>query len=232
MSGPLAGRVAVITGASRGIGAAISCALSGAGATVVRLARSLQERREEWGLDLSCDVTVEEQVARCARVVAETLGPPTVLVNNAGSFLLAPVADTSREAFDHQLAINTTAPFLVARVFLPAMVQAGGGRHVLVGSVSDHVGYPGNAAYAASKYALRGLHEVLRAEFGPQGVRGSLVSPGPTDTSLWDPIDPDSRPGFTPRKGMLRPEDVAQAVAFVATRPAHVDLDWLRLGPA
>lgn len=232
MTGPLQGRVAVITGASRGIGAASSCALSGAGATVVRLARSLAERREVWGMDLPCDVTDEQQVLRCAGIVAETLGPATILVNNAGSFLLAPLADTTREAFDGQLAVNATAPFLVARAFLPGMVAAGGGRHILVGSVADHVGYPGNAAYTASKYALRGLHEVLRAEFGGQGVRGTLVSPGPTDTAVWDPIDPDSRPGFTPRMGMLRPEDVAQAVAFAATRPPHVDLDWLRLGPA
>ncbi|MDZ4674039.1 MAG: SDR family oxidoreductase [Gemmatimonadota bacterium] len=232
MSGALHGRVAIITGASRGIGAAISCALSGAGATVVRLARTLAEHREPWGMDLPCDVTQEEQVVRCARVVADTLGPATILVNNAGSFLLAPLAETSREAFDRQLTVNTTAPFLVARAFLPGMVAAGGGRHILVGSVADHVAYPGNSAYAASKFALRGLHEVLRAEFGSQGVRGTLVSPGPTDTSVWDPIDPDSRPGFIPRKDMLRPEDVAQAVAFVATRPLHVDVDWLRLGPA
>lgn len=232
MTGPLQGRVAVITGASRGIGAAISCALSGAGATVVRLARTLAERRESWGMDLPCDVTREEDVARCAEAVAAALGPASILVNNAGGFLLAPLGDTSRVAFDSQLAVNATAPFLVARTFLPGMVSAGGGRHILVGSVADHVAYPGNAAYAASKYALRGLHEVLRAEFGSQGVRGTLVSPGPTDTSVWDPIDPDARPGFTPRRGMLRPEDVAQAVAFVATRPPHVDVDWLRLGPA
>ncbi|MCL4866302.1 MAG: SDR family oxidoreductase [Gemmatimonadales bacterium] len=232
MTAALSGRVAVVTGASRGIGAAISCALSGAGATVVRLARTLVERRETWGMDLACDVTDAAQVARCATTIRETLGPATILVNNAGSFLLAPLAETTRADFDRQYAVNATAPFLVAQAFLPTMVEAGGGRHITIGSVADHVGFPGNAAYVASKYAVRGLHEVLRAEFGPRGIRCTLVSPGPTDTAVWDPIDPDSRPGFTPRRAMLRPEDVAQAVAFVATRPSHVDLDWLRLGPA
>lgn len=232
MSLPLAGRIAVITGASRGIGAATSCAVSGAGAIVVRLARSLAPRREAWGMDLPCDVTDEEQVQRAAAQVVQELGAPALLVNNAGGFLLAPLTDTTRAGFDAQLAINLTAPFLVARAFLPAMVAAGGGRHITVGSIADHQAYPGNAAYVAAKFGVRGLHEVLRAEYGPQGVRCSLVSPGPTDTTLWDPVDPDAQPGFTPRRAMLRPEDVAQAVAFVASRPLHVDLDWLRLGPA
>lgn len=230
MTGPLAGRVAVITGASRGIGAAVSCALSGAGARVARLARTLAERVEPWGMDLPCDVTRPDQVTRAAERIVAELGAPAVVVNNAGAFLLAPLADTTPDQFDAQLAVNLRAPFLVARAFLPHCPP--GSRHILIGSVADHVAYPGNAAYAASKYGARGLHEVLRAEYGARGVRCSLVSPGPTNTAIWDPVDPDARPGFTPRRDMLTPEDVAQAVAFVATRPPHVELDWLRLGPA
>ena len=72
----------------------------------------------------------------------------------------------------------------------------------------------------------------LFAEYRASGLRFTLVSPGPTDTAAWDAVDPDSRPGFTPRARMLRPEDVAAAVVFAATRPPHVQLDWLRLGPA
>jgi NADP-dependent 3-hydroxy acid dehydrogenase YdfG len=111
------------------------------------------------------------------------------------------------------------------------MSRNGQGSFITVGSVADHVGYPENAAYAASKYGLRGLHETLLEEYRGSGVRLTLVSPGPTDTSAWDPFDPDRREGFTPRAGMLRPADVAEAVLFVATRPAHVLIDWLRLGP-
>lgn len=230
MSGPLAGKVAVITGASRGIGAAVSCALSGAGARVVRLARSLPERVEAWGMDLPCDVTDERQVARAAERIAHEVGRPEVVVNNAGSFLLAPLAETTPQQFDGQIAVNLRAPFLVARAFVP-LLQQGGGRHVLIGSVADHQAFEGNAAYAASKFGARGLHEVLRAETRGTGVHCTLVSPGPTNTAIWDPIQPDERPGFLPRSAMLTPEDVAQAVAFVATRPNHVDVDWLRLGP-
>lgn len=230
MSGPLAGKVAVITGASRGIGAAVSCALSGAGARVVRLARSLPERVEAWGMDLPCDVTDAGQVARAAERITREAGRPAVVVNNAGSFLLAPLAETTPEQFDAQLAVNLRGPFLVARAFLPLLAD-GGGRHILVGSIADHQAYPGNAAYAASKFGVRGLHEVLRAETRGTGVHCALVSPGPTNTAIWDPVNPDERPGFLPRRAMLTPEDVAQAVAFVATRAPHVDVDWLRLGP-
>ena len=88
-----------------------------------------------------------------------------------------------------------------------------------------------HSAYAASKYGLRGLHETLVDEYRGSGVRLTLISPGPVDTTLWDPIDPDTREGFTPRADMLRPADVAEAVLFAATRPPHVHIDWLRLGP-
>ena len=125
-----------------------------------------------------------------------------------------------------QLAVNVRAPFYVAKAFLPAMREAGRGSFINVGSVADHIGFPENAAYAASKYGLRGLHETLLAEYKGSGVRLTLVSPGPTDTAVWDPVDPDHR------EDMLRPADVAEAILFVATRPPHVLIDWLRLGPS
>jgi NADP-dependent 3-hydroxy acid dehydrogenase YdfG len=75
------------------------------------------------------------------------------------------------------------------------------------------------------------LHETLLAEYHGSGVRLTLVSPGPTDTSAWDPFDPDHREGLPTRADMLHPTDVAEAILFVATRPAHVHIDWLRLGP-
>lgn len=232
MTASLAGTVAVVTGASRGIGAATSQALTAAGARVARLARSLADRSAPDRLDLRCDVTDERQVAAAADRIRTELGPVGLVVNNAGAFLVASLAETTREGLETQVAVNLMAPFLVARAFLPQMAEAAGGRHVLVGSVADHRAFAGNAAYAASKYGARGLHEVLRAEFGPRGVRCTLVSPGPTDTRLWDPVDPDHRPGFTPRDAMLSPDDVAQAILFAVTRPAHVDIDWLRIGPA
>jgi NADP-dependent 3-hydroxy acid dehydrogenase YdfG len=111
------------------------------------------------------------------------------------------------------------------------MRQAGRGSFITVGTVADHIGFPENAAYAASKYGLRGLHETLVAEYRNSGVKLTLVSPGPTDTAVWNDYDPDQREGFTRRADMLRPADVADAILFVATRPDHVHIDWLRLGP-
>lgn len=228
----LAGKVALVTGASRGIGLAIADALRGAGARVIRVSRSLTPTSAPDGLDLACDVTDAASVERLAARVKETAGVPDLVVNNAGSFLLAPIEETTPAAFLYQLSANLSGPFLVARAFLPGMRARGSGRLITVGSIADHLGLPGNAAYAAAKFGVRGLHEVLREELKGSGVLSSLVSPGPTDTSAWDSVDPDSRDGFIPRARMLRPADVAEAVCWIASRPAHVDVDWLRLGPA
>ncbi len=225
----LAGRVALVTGASRGIGAATAEALRAAGARVVRVARALPPGQDF--LDLPADLTDAAQVDALAGRVRREVGPPDVVVSNAGGFLLRPLEQTTIADFDAQLAINLRAAFAVARAFLPMLRDAGRGSFVTIGSVADHVGFPENAAYAASKYGVRGLHETLMAEYRGTGVRLTLVSPGPTDTDIWAPFDPDRREGFPRRAEMLRPADVADAVLFVATRPPHVLVDWLRLGP-
>jgi NAD(P)-dependent dehydrogenase (short-subunit alcohol dehydrogenase family) len=228
----LAGRVALVTGASRGIGAAVAEWLAGEGARVVRVARTLQPGFQGAVEDRPCDLTDWEQVSRLGAEVMARHGPPEIVVSNAGAFLLRRLDATESSELELQLAANIRAPFAVAKAFLPAMAQAGRGSFVTVGSVADHVAFPENAAYAASKYGLRGLHETLMEEYRGTGVRLTLVSPGPTDTSVWDPFDPDRREGFIPRARMLRPADVAEAIGFVVTRPAHVHIDWLRLGPA
>jgi NAD(P)-dependent dehydrogenase (short-subunit alcohol dehydrogenase family) len=227
----LAGQVTLVTGASRGIGAAVAELLAGEGALVIRVARSLKETRSDRLQDIPCDLTDPEQVSRLAARVLDQYGPPHVVVSNAGAFLLRPLEATDMAALELQLAVNIRAPFAVAKGFLPAMRAAGRGTFITVGSVADHVGFPENAAYAASKYGLRGLHETLLAEYRGTGVRLTLVSPGPTDTAVWDPFDPDHREGFPSRADMLRPVDVAEAILFVATRPPHVLIDWVRLGP-
>ena len=229
---PLAGKVAVVTGASRGIGAAVASRFAAEGAIVVRLARSLKAGRGETSLDIPCDLSRDEDVQRAAGDTLAAFGAPDILVSNAGAFMLAPLASTTPAEFDRQWAVNARAPFLVARAFLPAMRDAGRGRHIAIGSVSDYRAFPDNAAYASSKFALRGLHEVLREEFRGSGVTFTLISPGPTDTAAWDAVNPDDRPGFIPRRGMLRPDDVAEAVYYVATSAPRIDIDWIRLGPA
>ena len=232
MSDPqLFGRTAVIAGASRGIGLAVAEELQAAGAHVVRLARSLADEERERRTDIRCDVADAAAVAGMAQRVVGARGAPDILVSSAGGFLVKPLAETTPEDFRAQLTGNLVGPFLVVRAFLPAMVERSRGLIVIIGSVADHRAFPGNAAYGAAKSGLRGLHQVLLAELAGSGVKTTLISPGPVNTTLWDPVDPDSKPGFTRRAMMLRPEDVAEAVLFVATRPDAVHIPELHIEP-
>ena len=232
----LQGRTALVTGASRGIGAAVARRLAASGARVALLARSkdtLRSLAEELGggaIGLACDVRDTVTLARALDQLPDLLGgAPNIVVNNAGAFVIAPALETTVEAFAETLAVNLTAPFAVVRALLPAMTKAGGGHVVTIGSIADRSTYPGNAAYAASKHGLRALHEVLRAELRASGVRVSLVSPGPVDTDLWNVVDPDQQPGFTPRAAMLAPDAVAEAVYWVVTASPELNVDELRL---
>jgi len=219
----------VVTGASRGIGAAIAAALRTAGARVIRAARSLADGRHEGYDDLRCDVSDAASVEALARRVRDEHGVPEIVVSNAGAFILKPLEQTTPAELDGQIGANLRGPFSVARAFLPRMRDAGRGAFITLGSIADYVAFPENTAYAASKFGLRGLHEVLRAELTGTGVRSTLVSPGPVDTAMWDALDPDSRPGFTPRARMLQPEAVAAAVVFAIEQPAEVNVDEIRI---
>ena len=230
----LAGRWIVVTGASRGIGAELARRLAADGARLALVARSrdaLTALAGELAAEpVVCDVADPAQIERAAARI-ETLagGAPDVVVNNAGVFSITAAHKTSVELFRRTLDVNLLAPFAFVHAFLPAMRARGSGHLVTLGSVADRNIFPGNAAYSASKYGLRALHEVLRAELRGTGVRATLVSPGPVDTELWDPIDPDSRPGFTPRAQMLSASDVADALRWVIAAPPAVNVDELRL---
>jgi NADP-dependent 3-hydroxy acid dehydrogenase YdfG len=233
-AGPLAGRWALVTGASRGIGAEVARRLAADGARLALVARSrdaLGALAAELGAEpVVCDVGDPAQVESAAeRIASLAAGAPDIVVNNAGMFSIAAAHKTSVEHFRRTLEVNLVAPFALLRAFLPAMRTRGSGHVVTLGSVADRNIFPGNAAYSASKYGLRALHEVLRAELRGSGVRASLISPGPVDTELWDPIDPDRKPGFTPRHEMLSAGEVADVVRWVLLAPATVNVDELRL---
>lgn len=227
----LAGQHVVVTGASRGIGAATATRLAALGAVVIRLARSAMPPLAG-AVDLRADLADPRERETVLQEITRRHGVPDSVVSNAGGFMIAPLGETTDALLQEQLAINLEAPFAIARHFLPAMAKRGHGIHILVGSVADTRAFSGNAAYSASKFGVRGLHEVLCEEFRGTGVRCTLVSPGPTDTAAWDPVDPDSRDGFTPRADMLRPADVAEAIVYALTAPAHVLVESIRLGPA
>src|SRR3989442_1158399 len=202
-----------------------------AGAHVVRLARTLVDGTADRRTDLRCDVTDPAAVDRAVGRVLTDRGVPDIVVNNAGIFFIKPVAETTPDDFTRTIAVNLMAPFLVTRALVPHLVRRGSGHFVTIGSISDHVAFTGSTAYAASKFGLRGMHEVLRAELSRTGVRTTLVSPGPVDTPMWDPIDPDAQPGFTKRSAMLQAGDVAEAVLFAVTRAPRVDVTEIRLLP-
>ena len=233
----LAGRTAVVTGASRGIGAATARALAAAGARVALLARSAA-RLEALAsdlpgnpvtavADLSDPASVNAAVARLNKAFG---GAPDILVNNAGIFRPASLSSTGIEDFSTAIQLNLVAPFLLVRALLPAMLARGSGHIVTIGSVADRQAFSENAAYSASKYGVRGLHEVLRVEIRHSGVRATLVAPGAVDTPIWDEVPDDAGGGrFPPRSQMLRPTAVADAILFAVTRAPEVNIDELRL---
>ncbi|MEX2467645.1 MAG: SDR family oxidoreductase [Gemmatimonadota bacterium] len=231
---PLVGRTAVVTGASRGIGRAIAERLAEGGARVFGLGRSeasLRDLAKQTGaepvvVDLSDDVALWDALDR---LTEELRGPPDVLVNGAGVFGMGPVAEETVRHLDLELALNLRAPFLVVRALLPAMLERGSGLIVNVGSVAGRRAFPGNGAYSASKFGLRGFHEVLLEELRGTGVRATLLEPAATDTPIWDPLDPDENPLVPSRADMLLAADVADAALFVATRPEHVRIPLLQI---
>ena len=235
-AGRLDGTTALVTGGSRGIGLACAHALHAAGARLALIARdtnALAAAAKTLGpsvASFALDLANPAGVAETTRRVREHFGgAPDLIVNNAAQFFARAAADTSVADFERTLQVNLSAPFGIVREFIGDMRKRGTGHLVTIGSIADHRAFPGNAAYAASKYGVRAMHEVLREELRGTGVRATLVSPGPTNTDLWNPVNPDEREGFTRRADMLPPSAVADAVLYAVTCPPHVNVDELRL---
>jgi NADP-dependent 3-hydroxy acid dehydrogenase YdfG len=228
-------RSAVVSGASSGIGLEVSRALAEVGFKVFMLGRDrgrLDRAASEvtGATAVRCDVGDDASVAGAAEEIRKQLGgTPSLLVNNAGHFHIASIEKESIAEFSRMLDVNLTGAFRLVHAFLPIMRERGTGHIITIGSIADHSTFPGNAAYSASKFGSRALHEVLRAETRGSGVRASLISPGPVDTPIWDEIDPDAKPGFTPRAQMLSAQAVAEAVVWIATRPPESNIDELRI---
>lgn len=227
-------RSALVTGGSRGIGAEVAKVLAGLGFEVWVGGRDegrVAETAEACGgVALPFDLTDAGGVERACSSFRDTVGgPPDVLVNAAGVFGLAPLQKTSIDVFDQNVVVNLRGTFLVVRAFLQEMLDAGSGLIVNISSVAGRKAFPGNGAYTASKFGLRGLHEVLLEEVRGTGVRASLVEPGPVDTPLWDALNPDADPNFPDRARMLSPRDVAEAVGRLAELPAHVAIPLLQI---
>jgi len=205
----LAGRVAVITGASRGIGAATAEAIAGAGAHAVLAARDgvtldtvAGRIREATGeaTAVPTDVSKIEDVEHLFAVAEET-GPVCALVCAAGVLTPAPFAETTPEVWERTLAVNLTGSFLCCRAAFGAMRRAGEGRIVNIASLSGVYAtekFPGLAAYNVSKYGVIGLTEAIATEGKELGITAICISPGAVDTSMLRRANPELRPGLTP----------------------------------
>lgn len=235
MSSELLGKVAIITGAGRGIGRATALALAGAGADVVVAARTVEQIESaaadigalgRRSLALATDVTREEDVAELVRRTLAEFGRIDVLVNNAGVSGRSEIADLSLAEWERTLTVNATGTFLCARAVVRAMRAQRWGRIVNVVSGNGRQGQARAAAYSASKFAVMGFSQALAQEVRQDNVSVSCVLPGPTDTEMRALSTPDEDKAL-----LLRPEDIAEAILFVVTRPDHVVISELPVRP-
>jgi NAD(P)-dependent dehydrogenase (short-subunit alcohol dehydrogenase family) len=228
----LSGKTALVTGATRGIGAAVARALAAAGA---RVALSGRERAllEEVAADLATEPVVlpfelrdTDAPGRLAAAALDAFGSVDILVNNAAMASRAWTTDLTAELIDAMYAVNVRAPLLLIGALVPAMRRAGGGSIINLSSVSGVVGTPRRSAYGATKGAIDAATRSLAAELGPDNIRVNAVAPGVVDTQLW--AKNKAIPGVieevqqqTPLRRWSTPEDVADAIVFLATPAAR-----------
>jgi NAD(P)-dependent dehydrogenase (short-subunit alcohol dehydrogenase family) len=231
---PLAGQVAVVTGAGRGIGAAIARKLAGLGATAVLCGRT-QSTLEETARTIleaggkteviPCDVSVLHQLEYASARVESTFGRLDVLVNNAG---IGGFSDTLHnlppEDWDRILNTNLRGVYYAIRVFAPLMIRAYTGHIINISSLAGKNPLPNGAAYAASKWGLNGLTYSVAEELRPHNIRVAVVCPGSVDTEL------SPHAGKDPKK-MLQSEDVAHAVAMLVTQAPQSFMSEILLRP-
>jgi 3-oxoacyl-[acyl-carrier protein] reductase len=221
-SKPLAGQVAVVTGAGRGIGAAIARRLATFGATVVLSGRSLkplqatasQIATADGGQckAMQCDVSNLESVQALASFVNQGFGRTDILVNNAGvGSFSTPLHELTPEEWEKVLNTNLRGVYYCIRSFAPMMIRAKTGHIVNISSLAGKNALPNGAAYAASKWGLNGLTYSVAEELRPHNIRVAVVCPGSVDTEL------SPHAGKDPDK-MLKPEDVAHVVAMLVTQ--------------
>jgi NADP-dependent 3-hydroxy acid dehydrogenase YdfG len=230
----LADEVALVTGASSGLGRATAEALARAGASVALLARhgrdlaSVAESLTSAGrraLPLACDLADTTAIESALQRVDAELGTVRVLVNAAATDAPGPVSELTPRDWDRVQAVNLRAVFLLCKLVVPGMTSAGRGTIVNVSSVAGKRGWAGASAYCASKFALAGFTQALAAEVRPHGVRACVVYPGAMAThwGTWSSEDRDADDTQRARPGdALAPETVAAYIAWLATAPPEL----------
>lgn len=234
----LKGKVAVVTGAGRGIGAATALTLAHAGARVVVTARTaddlepLVDRIERFGgegLAVPGDLTREEDVERLKAAVLDRFGSVDILVNNAGVGKYGPLSSLTEADYDWMMDTNMRSSFLCTSAFLPGMLERRQGWIVFVASVAGLKGLPHESVYCATKFAQIGFAQALDYETREQGVKVSVVAPGGVHTTF---AFGTGRTEDDPRlDGMMEAQDVAEAVLFAVTQPEKVRVFLIGMRP-
>jgi NAD(P)-dependent dehydrogenase (short-subunit alcohol dehydrogenase family) len=218
---PLRGQVAVVTGAASGIGLATATTLARHGATVVGFDLAPSVSDATWGDGVVVDVGDDAAVTTALAGVVARYGRVDVLVNNAGLARHAPVQHIRTEDLDLMWHVNVRAVVLLCREAFRVMAGRGGGQIVNVVSTAGLRGEPGESAYCATKFAVRGFTEAIAEEGRLCGVRVHGVFPGGVDTAFWSSASPTPLPRAA-LDGFLRPADVAETICAVLCAPPHV----------
>jgi NADP-dependent 3-hydroxy acid dehydrogenase YdfG len=244
MSKPLAGRVALVTGASSGIGDATARILADAGADVAVAARRA-ERLDVLASDLRkvgvkslalpADLTREDENQRIVEQAEATLGRLDILVNNAGVMLLAPVEESNPDDWRRMLELNVLAPMVATQAALPGMRKRKSGHIVNIASTAGRIANPNVSGYSASKFGIVAFTESLRREVYKDGVRVTVIEPGVVETELREHIPhaavKHAVDSWAASLRQLQPEDVANAVLYAVTQPAHVCINEILMRP-
>jgi NADP-dependent 3-hydroxy acid dehydrogenase YdfG len=233
------GRVAVITGASSGIGAATARALAADGHRVALLARRvdrIQALAGELGdgaIAIEADVTDRDALVTAAQRVKHELGGADVLVNNAGVMLLGPFSSEQRADYRQMIEVNLLGAITTTEVFLDQLRADGGGDLVNISSVAGRTARPSNGVYAATKWGINGWSESLRQELQPD-IRVTVVEPGAVGTELTDHITHAATKEATEayvKDLAIVPEDIAEVIAFAVSRPRRMTLNEILVRP-
>ncbi|MFN8523691.1 MAG: glucose 1-dehydrogenase [Chloroflexota bacterium] len=228
---PLLNRVAVVTGASRGLGRAVAVALAAAGADVAVTARSLDGLRGvvddvtalgRRAVPVACDVTSWDSVSALAELVADALGVPDVLVNNAGIVVESPLAETDPAEWQRLMDTNVNGVFYGCRAFGPAMIKRGGGVVINMSSAFGEMGVPGVVGYCASKAAVSQLSRALAVEWARYGVRVNAIAPGYIATDMTASLQADPEVAkhalrIVPQRRFGRPDEIGSLAVYLAS---------------
>jgi len=233
MSRRLAGKVAIVTGASRGIGRAISVALAKEAAMVVLAARSI-EKLQETAEQVTraggkaevviTDLAQENSIKNLVKVMKDKFSRLDILVNNAGVTHSAKLQETTTADWERCHQINTRAPFILCREALPLLKKAETAYIVNIASVVGVKGYPLQSAYTASKHALRGMTISLAEELKGSNIRVHLLCPGGVDTELVQKVRPDIK-----KEDLMQPEEIAELVVYLVTHKGNAVIDELHI---